>query len=582
MAENFNRMRSFDLILDRTWAGGILVPGAPVALAPDVLAVDAQGTLLVAEGLAGLPPRHPVPKASPLRVAVLDSGLSLLTLQEAGRALRSAGWWVTDAGGAALGRVIYECLATPGMLIVGNHPGLGIAGAAGCLVLPARPADALLLDRGLPMTLPTPEAWPIWLAADSPEPPDGTALGLSLWAQGDSPAWRGRVVLLEGPGAAALPLDDRLRCTAVLLRAGALAAIFPGDGIVRTELELLGRSPISLEWSEGSDHLQSFAWSQCHDWILPPGPDSSPQPAEVLEDLSRAGILLGGPVSGTSEMLARWGRGMPLHLPWQESPLLLDPASPLELRRMAATGMLDGWLGSGGRLTTSDTPLPAVHPETPWLGTEAWSSRHSWLVSPGCLARWMHKRWPTLPPASGLPVTTLDASVVARSDTLPAAAPLPEGEHPVAWSTGATLAELQTSCWLPVEEALTRLHAALGLPPGPACALVLQGTGSLGSVPEPWIRALVQLGVRVVVAEAWDDVLPLALAEAGIRPWTRGGTAELRLRRPEGGMPERLGVRDPLDDLHRAILESGGLSGWLRLHLEGHSSWTLPGTHGES
>ncbi|MEB3203811.1 MAG: hypothetical protein VKP57_03850 [Candidatus Sericytochromatia bacterium] len=569
-------MRSVEQILDRAWAGGILVPGAPVALSPDAVVVDGLGCLQVAGGLGRLPPRHPMPRNEALRIAILDDGGTSPEMAGAARTLQDEGWWVTDAGGASPGRVVLEYLASPGRLIVGNHPEQAAGGAFGSLVLPARTADLLHLDRGLPMTTIAPTTCAVLLEADMPTCPDGTDVGLALWALAEPSSWQGRVILMEGPGAAALPVDDRIRCIAVLIRGGAVSVVFPGDTTAGEALDLLGRTMAPSAWLEGQKHEIHLAWSACTPRVLGPRPGDVPEPAQALDALRQPSVMLGGSGTGSAELLGRWLRMIGNRTPWQDGHLCLRPASPLESRRMAASGALDGWLRAGGCLAPDGSHAHLPDARGPLIGTDAWSREPAWLASPGTIAGWMAARWRVPDRLPALPVAWTHPDVPAWRGTWQEARQPEPGDPPVLWIPDKPLGDVALNTWVPVEMAAARLQDRLGNPPGVHAALRLEGAPDLGPIPDPWVQALATMGVVAVIADQWTPGLAALLAETGIRPWTRGGTTELVLRRPEGGPAERVMVDDPLDTVHAAIHESGGLASWLRLHLAGRSAWTTP------
>lgn len=569
-------MRSVEQILDRAWAGGILVPGAPVALSPDAVVVDALGCLQVAGGLGNLPPRHPMPRNEALRIAILEDGWTNPETAGAARALQEEGWWVTAAGGASPGRVVLEYLASPGRLIVGNHPEQAAGGAFGSLVLPARMADLLHLDRGLPMTTIAPPICAVLIEADIPTSPDGTDVGLALWALADPSSWQGHVVLMEGPGAAALPVDDRIRCIAVLIRGGAVSVVFPGDTTAGDALDLLGRSMAPAAWREGHHHEIHLPWSACIPRVLGPGPGAVPEPAQALDALRQPAIMLGGSGTGSAELLGHWLREVGSSTPWQEGPLGLRPDSPLEWRRMAASGALDGWLRAGGSLFPCGGHAGLQDAREQRVGTDAWSRKPAWLASPATIARWMTARWPVPERLPALPVTWTHTDVPAWRGTWQEARQPEPGDPPVLWVADNPPGDVAHSPWVPVETAAACLQDRLGNPPGVHAALCLEGAFDLGPIPEPWVQALATMGVVAVIADQWPPGLAALVAETGIRPWTRGGATELVLRRPEGGPAARMMVHDPLDTVQAAIHEAGGLASWLRLHLAGRSAWTTP------
>lgn len=569
-------MRSVDRILDRAWAGGILVPGAPVALSPDAVVVDAAGALDLAEGLGELPARHPSPLHGALRLAILDRGTHRPEIVGAAVTLREEGWWVTEAGGASPGRVVLENLAAPGRLIVGNHPELTAGGAFGCLVLPARTAELLHLDRGLPMTVTVPPICPVHVRADRAQSPDGTDLALALWATADPGAWQGHLVLMEGPGAAGLPVEDRVRCIQTLVRGGAVSVVFPGDGTAGDALETLGRGTPPTPWREGPEHALSLAWSACVPRVLPPGAAAVPQDVAALEGLTDAGVLLGESGTGTADLVARWLEASAPRSPWQAGPLRLMMASPLELRRVAAVGHLDAWLRAGGMLAGADEPLPPGPAGGTWLGTGAWSGTDAWLASPETIGRWMLARWSGEPHLSPLPVPWSGKHLPSHRGTWIEARQPDAGDPPVLWEPECTLVVPAEKQRVTVTDAARSLQGQLGPPPGVFAALRLPRTLDLGPRAEAWAQALASLGVVVVIADEWAPGVPEALAGAGVRPWTRGGNQELVLRRPEGGPAERMRVTDPLDTIHAAIHEAGGLRSWLGLHLTSRSAWTTP------
>jgi len=155
-------------------------------------------------------------------------------------AARARGWNVSRPGNGCAWGVYASRFAAPGRMVAGPPAWVRRVGAYGMLGISADPVELAVTLAGVPILRPIPEVVRVALVGRAGPGVGGTDFAWTL-----APRLRGRgesgVVELIGEGMTALPMEERVACARSLDRATGWIAMFPSDATTRTALTAFGR-----------------------------------------------------------------------------------------------------------------------------------------------------------------------------------------------------------------------------------------------------------------------------------------------------------------------------------------------------